>query len=315
MRTRVIVPAHNSRETLPRTLEALAEQELDGEYEVIVIDDGSSDGTADVARSAPGPVAVASQSHSGPAAARNLGVARSSGSLLAFCDADVFPTARWLHAGIDALKRADIVQGKVLPDPSVRLGPFDRSIWVTARGGLWESANLFVRRELFERVGGFSDWLAPRKGKQLGEDVFFAYKALRAGARPDFCQRALAYHAVYARDWITYVLERRRLSHFPAATRRVPELRRDFLYQRLFLNARSARFDLALLGAAGAAWRHSPLPLWLALPYLQTARAGSLRAPRSEPGWRRVAAADLAADLVGLVALVEGSLRHRSPVI
>ena len=50
MRTSVIVPAHNSRETLPRTLEALAEQELDGEYEVIVIDDGSSDGTADLSR-------------------------------------------------------------------------------------------------------------------------------------------------------------------------------------------------------------------------------------------------------------------------
>ena len=144
----VIVPARNAQQTLPRTLAALAGQNLDGGLEVIVVDDGSSDDTAAVARRAPGPVTVLEQEPKGPAAARNLGVAISSGAMLAFCDADVFPAAGWLRAGVRALERADIVQGAVLPDPLAKLGPFDRSLWITFEVGLWETANLFVQREL-----------------------------------------------------------------------------------------------------------------------------------------------------------------------
>src|SRR5205807_3112606 len=125
----VIVPAQNAQETLPRTLDALAHQELDREFEVIVVDDGSLDRTGELARHAAGRVRVLTQPPLGPAAARNLGVAHAGGGALAFCDADVFPTAGWLRAGLTALGEADIVQGKVLPDPLAPLGPFDRTIW------------------------------------------------------------------------------------------------------------------------------------------------------------------------------------------
>lgn len=311
----VIVPARDAEATLPRTLAALSRQDLGTGYEVVVVDDGSRDRTAEIALAAGAPVTLLTQDQSGPAIARNLAVARARGAALAFCDADVYPTESWLRHGLRALRDAEIVRGRVLPDPTVPIGPFDRTIWVTSEAGLWEAANLFMTRELFERVGGFCESLGPAGGKPLGEDVLLGYRARRLGARSAFCQEALAHHAVFKRGWRAYVAERRRLEHFPELARRVPELRRDFFYRHLFLNARSARFDLALTGLALAAARRSPAPAVAALPYLRALRGQARRSPSSEPGTAAVAAADLAADAVGLAAMLWGSVRYRSPLL
>ena len=224
----VIVPARNAELTLPRTLRALAGQDLDGGYEVIVVDDGSRDRTAELAeRAASGagaPVTVLHQPPLGPAAARNRGAAYAHAATLAFCDADVFPAPGWLRAGVGALGNADLVQGCVWPDPEAPLGPFDRTLWITSQVGLWETANLFVTRAVFDAAGGFEEWLRPRRGKALAEDVWFGYRALRDGARPAFCPDALAHHAVFERRWTAYAAERARLRYFPAMVARMPEL-------------------------------------------------------------------------------------------
>lgn len=310
----MIVPARDAGQTLPHTLAALAEQEVDGEYEVIVVDDGSRDDTARLA-AADSQIIVLRQARLGPAVARNLGVSRSQGRALAFCDADVYPTSGWLQAGLNALGRADIVQGKVLPQPGVPLGPFDRSLWITHEVGLFETANLFTTREAFDRAGGFEQWLEVRSGKALAEDVWFGYRALRSGARSTFCPQALAHHAVFDRTWRQYVLERHRVRYFPAMARRIPELRRRFLYARCFLTRRSAQFDLALAGLALATARRSAWPLALAGPYLGELRRHSMRGRPQPPRALAVAMADAAADLVGLTSLLEGSLRYRSAVL
>jgi glycosyltransferase involved in cell wall biosynthesis len=321
LRASVIVPARNARLTLPRTLAALAAQEFEaGAYEVIVVDDGSTDDTAALAGSAPGPVNVVAQPPRGPAVARNLGVEASSGSALAFCDADVFPTPGWLAAGVAALADADLVQGRVLPDPQARSGPFDRTISITSQVGLWETANLFATRDLFERVGGFEEWLRPRSGKPLAEDVWFGHQALRSGARPGFCSEALAYHAVFPRSRRAFVGERRRLEYFPAMVRKMPELRRELLAHGLFLTDRTAAFDLALVAALTAARRARAWPLLGTGPYL-AALATNARwrvQPRSRAGVATVATValtDLAADAVGLLALLAGTVRYRSAIL
>ena len=319
----VIVPARDAELTLPRTLRALAGQDLEGGFEVIVVDDGSRDRTAELAvQAAAGdgpPVIVLRQPALGPAAARNRGVARARGALLAFCDADVFPVPGWLRAGVDALGDADLVQGCVLPDPGVPLGPFDRTLWITSQVGLWETANLFVTRATFDAAGGFEEWLVPRRGKALAEDVWFGYRALRAGARPAFCPDALAHHAVFQRTWTAYAAERARLRYFPAMAARLPELRRAFLHHGLFLNRRTAKLDLALAAALLAVGRRSAPSMAgaavAAMPYLRELRRHAGRSPETPPGMAAVAAADAAADMVGLAALLAGSARHRAPVI
>jgi glycosyltransferase involved in cell wall biosynthesis len=316
LRVSVIVPAHNAATTLPRTLEALASQDLSEEFEVIVVDDGSTDATAEAAGSAAGWATVLRQPRSGPAAARNLGARSSAAPLLDFCDADVFPTPGWLRAGVMALERAEIVQGKVRPEPGADLGAFDRSLWVDGRRMLWETANLFVGRELFERVGGFEEWIVPGLGGAIAEDVWFGYRALRLGATGAFCEEALAHHAVFRRGWRAYVAERRRLRYFPAIAGKMPEVRRDFLYRRVFLNSRTARFDVGLAGSLAALLVGSPLPLLALAPYVSALRSHSRRARTDDAHFDTVvAAADLAGDFVGLAALVAGSVRYRSPVL
>lgn len=296
-RVSVIVPARNAEATIGRALEALARQELDGGYEVIVVDDGSTDSTVELIRSAPGPVRLVEQSTAGAGPARNRGVEASRGQAIAFCDADVFPTPGWLAAGSDALEDADMVQGKVLPDPGPKLGRFDRSLSITGPHGLWETANLFVTRELFERTGGFEQLLGPEVGRPMFEDTWFGWRACRVGARTAFCPTALAHHAVFPESWRQYVAERRRLRYFPLAAATMPELRRRLFYRRLFLSKRSAAFDALALAALAAAVLRSPLPLVAGVPYARMADCHP---------------AAVAADLVGMASLAQGSVRYRS---
>ena len=308
----VIVPARDAESTLPRALDALARQDFAGDYEVIVVDDGSRDRTVELAQAAPGPLTVIEQAAAGPAAARNRGVAAAGGRALAFCDADCFPTSGWLSAGIAALQSADLVQGRVLPDPTVPLGPFDRTLWVMFEAGLYETANLLVTRETFDRVGGFEEWLPVDLGKAMFEDTWFGWRARRAGVRTAFSEAALVHHAVFSRGGREYVAEQRRLRYFPAVAQKVPELRRGFFYRRVFLNRRTAALDAGLAGSVAALAARSPLPLLTWAPYVWMLLR---RARMHGADWPKVAGVDLAADVVGLASLARGSLRYRSPLI
>jgi glycosyltransferase involved in cell wall biosynthesis len=306
----VIVPARNAAGTIGETLAALTRQDVGEPYEVVVVDDGSDDETAAIAGRAGGAVRVVRSEGRGPGPARNTGVTASTSPVLAFTDADCVPTPGWLQAGMAALRESDLVQGRVEPDPGAQLGPFDHTVWVAGESGLYETANLFVRRELFERLGGFEDFLGARIGKPLAEDLWLGWRARRAGARTAFSSEALVHHAVLPRGPAGYVGERLRLVYFPAIAQRVPELRDSLFFGHVFLTRRSAAFDLAVAGVAMAALKRSPLALFAAAPYaVQLARYGRR--------WRsaRVAAVEGGADAAGFAALVWGSVRSRSPVL
>lgn len=303
----VIVPAHNASQTLGRCLSGLEGQRDGPSFELIVVDDGSTDDTARIAESSGVVDPVLRLGGVGPAGARNAGAASATAELLAFLDADCEPTPEWLHAGTAALAEADLVLGATRPRPDRLLSPFDRTLWVTGCSPLFESANMFVRREIFERVGGFESWLVPSDGKELGEDVLFGWRAIRAGARVTACPEALVHHEVYPRGPLDFAAERWRLRFFPAMVRRVPELRRAFFHRRYFLNARQARFDAALLGLALASLTRRPVLAAAALPYAELL-ARDLR----EPDGTLRAAARLAADAVGFAGLAVGSVRSRS---
>ncbi len=308
----VIVPARNAASTLAATLAGLAAQETGAEFEVIVVDDGSGDETAAIATGAPIEVRLVRTDGAGPGPARNAGVAAASAPALAFTDADCVPTAGWLDAGLAALAGAELVQGAVRADPEAVAGPFDRTLWVTREAGLYECASLFCRRELFDRLGGFEDWLGARVGKPLAEDAWFGWRARRAGARTAFAPEALVDHAVFARGPAEFVAERARLVYFPAIARRMPELRRSAFFARAFLSRRSAAFDAALAGVAAAAVSRSRLPLAAALPWAAMVGARALPHGRRAP---LVAAAEAGADAVGAVALAAGSLRARTLLV
>jgi glycosyltransferase involved in cell wall biosynthesis len=319
----VIVPARNAADTISATLTALAAQTFDGDFEVVVVDDGSNDETASLARRASANV-ISHAVATGPAQARNSGRRAARGALLAFTDADCEPVADWLSFGWQAAQRADLVQGAVRPAPGSEVGPFDRTLWISEHSPrLYETANLFVNKDTFDRVGGFRAFAAsdarsagtpglrPVDGTDhFGEDILFACEALRKGARFVFEARAEVYHAVFRRGAAEYVRERWRLRYMPAIVREAPELRSSF-HLNYFLSERTARFDLALGGVALAAAMRRREPLLLAVPYLKRLRRRGL--------WRRSAWREnigmIAADGVSFAALARGSVAAREIVL
>lgn len=267
MKVAVIVPARDAVVTLPALLAGLSAQDA----EVVVVDNGSLDATAALAEAHPAVDRVIRRERGeGPGPARNAGVAATDAEILAFTDADCVPEPGWIAAGLAALKRADIVQGAVAPDGPVPR--FAHSVWVESETGLYETANLFVRREWFDRVGGFGSGI-PAAGRPFAEDVLFGWAARRAGARTTFAPEARVRHAVIPRTPRKYLTDQLRVQHFPALLREVPELR-ERLYLRTFLTRRTARYDLALLGLLFT--RRRLLPLLLILRPADTIRAAAI---------------------------------------
>jgi len=86
-RISVVIPAHNAGRFLPEALDSIFSQELE-DFEVVVVDDGSTDDTADVARRYGRGVTLLRQRRAGSASARNLGIRSTEGELVAFLDAD-----------------------------------------------------------------------------------------------------------------------------------------------------------------------------------------------------------------------------------
>jgi len=92
----VIIPAKNTEDTIGNCLRAvLSQRYVNTDYEVIVVDDGSTDRTAEIAKSMR--ARVIQQENAGPAAARNAGAEAAYGEILAFTDADCVPSPEWLH--------------------------------------------------------------------------------------------------------------------------------------------------------------------------------------------------------------------------
>jgi len=152
----VVIPARNAAPTIEDAVQSVLG--IDRLDEVVVVDDGSTDGTAAVVSHPSVRVLALSGSGHGPAFARNAGAADTTSPVLLFLDADDCrlggrTDSRW--AGIDA--GADVVVGRVLPDRS------DGS--PSAPFAAFLNGAYFITRAAFEQVGGF------RADLGLGEEV------------------------------------------------------------------------------------------------------------------------------------------------
>ncbi len=106
----VVVPVYNGVETIVQTVECLLNQNLTPR-EIIIIDDGSTDRTADVLKSFTNQILYTFKENGGPASARNLGVKLASSDFVAFTDSDCLPERDWLQqlvAGFDSAEVAGV---------------------------------------------------------------------------------------------------------------------------------------------------------------------------------------------------------------
>ena len=168
----VVIPVFNGERFLGEAVESVLAQQY-SHLEIIVVDDGSTDGTASVARSLSETVRYFYQTNQGPAAARNRGIEQAQGSLIAFADADDLWPVDKLALQLPYLIKTpaiDIVLGRIqqvmvsgstqAPEPafSVNLG------------------SAVIRKSVFERLGLFDETM------RYSEDVDWFMRAREGGA-------------------------------------------------------------------------------------------------------------------------------------
>jgi glycosyltransferase involved in cell wall biosynthesis len=180
----VIVPVHNGLPWLEHQIRALVDQECPTEWELLIVDDGSTDRSAIEARrwAADYPVVhvLGPAGHRGAAAARNTGAGAARGDLLAFCDADDVVREHWLAGMAAALADNDVVSGvfdfwslrHVRPSPPIP--PATAQLGFLPAG---LASNLGVCRAAFDEVGGFAEDLA------VGEDIDLCWRLQLRGYR------------------------------------------------------------------------------------------------------------------------------------
>jgi GT2 family glycosyltransferase len=191
----VVVPVRDGAQSLPALLDSLAGQDIDDElYEVIVVDNASRDGTADVAASHG--ARVVSEPRPNRSRARNAGAAAARADVITFTDADCTAAPEWLRSLLAARGQAPLLAGRV--ETTTRTTPnaierfelrtrYDQQAGV--RGGWAATANLLVEREAFEAVGGLDP-----SYRHIGEDVDFCLRAGRRGYPLRYCDAAVVYH-------------------------------------------------------------------------------------------------------------------------
>lgn len=203
----VVVPTFERRASLDRLLRALEGQTLPRvQFEVIVIDDGSSDGTSEALRHVVTTFDLRglAQAHAGPAAARNLGVSLARGRLIVFLDDDVVPDPELLerHAAAHRENPDTVVVGPMLPPANWR-----RPVWIcweeeqlvaqydAMLAGVYDctprqlfTGNASLSRDRFLSAGGFDSSFG------RAEDVELGYRLQGLGMRFQFEPSAKVWH-------------------------------------------------------------------------------------------------------------------------
>jgi GT2 family glycosyltransferase len=202
----VIIPTHNRREMLLRTLDGLREQTYPADrFEVVVMCDGCEDGTDEALAGLQTPYRLRAfaQPQSGAATARNRAVAKVAAPVVLFFDDDIIAMPELLaeHMRLHNGQEDRVVVGRLLADEEAQPGwsrweqqSFDRRYraletnTMPVDGRKFYSGNVSVTRAAFLRVGGFNTTY------KRAEDIELGYRLQKAGARFFFNSRAAGIH-------------------------------------------------------------------------------------------------------------------------
>lgn len=194
----VIVPVYNDPGGIKQCLKAVQEQTYPSDrYEVFAVDNGSTDKTQKMIKEFDDVHLLIEDEVQGSYAARNRGIEKATGDVLAFTDADCTPAPEWMNAGVETLQRenADLSAGRVIftssPVPSAAEQFDARANMQNDKGvtkGYAKTANLFVRAPVVDEIGPFPEQL------RSGGDVYWTRKATDAGFKLAYAGSAVIEH-------------------------------------------------------------------------------------------------------------------------
>jgi glycosyltransferase involved in cell wall biosynthesis len=271
----VIIPTYQRRDIVLESVRALARQEFDRSFEVIVVVDGSNDGSAEALRElfTTFALTILEQQNQGAASARNLGAAAARGKILLFLDDDMEAHSRLLMEHDQSHRAgADVVLGHIPLHPNSPPGVLSKGVksWAEERArrlsspgaslGLHDllTGQISLSRMTFDRLGGF-DTNFTRGGSFGNEDLDFGYRLLREGYRVVYNPHAISwqYYAVQPRQ---YLRQWRQAG------------RADVLFVRKYPDEANRIFYRASRRLSRYLWR----PL-VTMPFLATPLSGLLR--------------------------------------
>lgn len=323
----VVIPCLNREQMLFECFQGLAAQSIALErFEVVLVDDMSPkplEGVVERARRELGlnmRYARTTVRH-GPAPARNLGASVATGDILAFTDSDCRPGPDWLANSLAAFADPNVavVIGPVHPKPEQPIKLTSKQHFAYEEHPIYTTMNLFMKRAVFEKLGGFDVSLCVRDplGRAVeAADPDLVWRAIKAGYGKRFVSDAIVYHEVEDLGLVGYILEGSRYIFLPEIIRRYPNLRSEMLTLHLFIHPSMwlvySALVIVVLAATIQPW------LLLLLPFMLLGRAIA-RTRSLDPAalaWFCAGAfVQLPKFFVMTLALAYGSIRYRCLVL
>lgn len=197
-----VIPAYNSERTIEKCIKSILSQKSEGvEIEVIVVDDGSTDKTAAVAQGLG--AKVIRKPHSGVPESINVGIGSSKGDLVALVDSDIYICEDWLKKALNEMAKGYDAVNTTRMNPPPAMKPHE-SLYYRILSATFSLGSKFVegveipalgdasliKREVFEKVGGFDESFSPVGG----QDVEFGIRVCKYGFKTKYSRDAKYYH-------------------------------------------------------------------------------------------------------------------------
>ncbi len=197
----VVIPMYNAEKSIGKTIKSLLGQNYPkSKYDIIVVDDGSTDGSVEVVKKCKG-VKLILQKHAGPAVARNRGVRHSEGGILLFTDADCIASKNWIRNMTEPFKNEKVVAVAGTYKTANSKNVISRFIGYEIKArhdamtkqhsidfvGTFSAA---YRRKVFLEFGGFDENFQ----RASGEDTDLSFQISKANGLIVFKPDAYVYH-------------------------------------------------------------------------------------------------------------------------
>ncbi|MEO7144352.1 MAG: glycosyltransferase [Bryobacteraceae bacterium] len=275
----VVVPTFNRAVLLGELVESLGAQTLaSSRYEVIVVDNCSTDPTAEIMRRMQSELTCRLVYHRmpenrGPVLSRNTAARMALGEILAFTDSDCRVSSNWLEHGLRALDEhpgAAFVTGPIRDKPEQPAGFF--TLRYDAQPGedrTYRACNIFYRKQVFWEAGGFDETAYYGQTSFMHyecADIDLAWRVKEKGCANFYAQDVVVYHEVWKVTPWNWLNKQTQLMPLPLFLKRHPHLARSFLWHGPLFAPQNALFYVLVAGFLLA-----PVKLWflgLTLPYL-----------------------------------------------